>query len=58
MKIKLSDEFLQWYEGVDLTQITILDLWAAWCAGRASLYLEVEQCAQEESEINQTQTIQ
>ena len=57
MKPILSDEFLQWYEGADLSKITILDLWAAWCAGRASLYLEVEQYAQDDKPL-QTQKIQ
>jgi hypothetical protein len=56
----LSTEFLDWYDRVDLSQIKILDLWAAWCAGRASLYLEVEQFDKEKfaNAAPITQTIQ
>ena len=43
MKANFSSEFLEWYEQVRLSKITILDLWFAWCAGRSSLYKEVEQ---------------
>ena len=38
---QFSAEFLQWYEPYQLTQICILDLYAAWCAGRVSLYAEM-----------------
>jgi len=49
MKYEPSIEFLAWYQQATLTKIPVLDLWAAWCAGRAALYREVEEFEQIEN---------